>query len=71
MLDQHQFCCRRDEEGSSGVKYVVKVILHLLDPLVSEFSASYVGKLILVLMKKVCPTHCAVIMLMRWWVWLR
>jgi len=46
--------CRRDQDGRSGLSYVVEVILHLLDPLLTEFSASYVGKLILVFIKKVC-----------------
>lgn len=45
--------CRQDPDGRTGLQYVVEVILHLLDPLVPEFSASYVGKLILVVMKKV------------------
>ncbi len=44
---------RVDEEGRNGLHYVLQTILHLLDPLVSEFSASFVGKLIIVFVKKV------------------
>lgn len=33
---------------------MVEVILHLLDPTLPEFSASYVGKLVVVLIQKVC-----------------
>lgn len=45
--------CRHDPAGNNGLQYVIKVILHLLDPLVPEFSACFVGKLILVFIKKV------------------
>ncbi len=39
--------------GVSGLQYVLRVILHLLDPTVPEFSASFVGKLVIVFLKKV------------------
>lgn len=48
---------RSDSEGHGGLHYVLKTILHLLDPLMPEFSASFVGKLIIVFIKKVVITH--------------
>ena len=47
------YVCRRDQVGVSGLQYVLRVILHLLDPTVPEFSASFVGKLVIVFLKKV------------------
>ena len=42
-----------DQEGTGGLHYTVKVIVHLLDPKHSEFSAVFVGKLIILLFRKV------------------
>ena len=42
-----------DQEGTGGLHYAVKVIVHLLDPKHSEFSAVFVGKLIILLFRKV------------------
>lgn len=54
--------CRHDSEDHSGLQYVVKVILHLLDPLIPEFSASYVGKLIIVFIRKVIAiSYCLMV----------
>ncbi|XP_014226258.1 importin-9 isoform X1 [Trichogramma pretiosum] len=42
----------RDPEGRTGLQYVLEVIRVLLDPQSSEFSACYVGKLIVTLIRK-------------------
>ena len=47
-------CLRVDPQGRSGLYLCVQVILHLLSPLHPEFSATFVGKLIVVFVKKVC-----------------
>ena len=52
-LSPHTHTHRHDSRGCSGLEYVVKVILHLLDPTGPEFSASFVGKLIIAFVKKV------------------
>ena len=44
---------RRDEGGRSGLDYVVQVVLYLLEPARPEFSAAFVGKLIIAFVKKV------------------
>ena len=44
---------RVDSSGRNGLQYVVKVILHLLDPSRPEFSAAFVGKLLITFVKKV------------------
>ena len=43
---------RTDAAGRSGLHYVVRVIVHLLDPSSPEFSAAFVGKLIVVFVQK-------------------
>ena len=43
---------RKDAAGYSGLHYVVQVIVHLLDPSRPEFSAAFVGKLIIVFVNK-------------------
>ena len=43
----------RDQEGTGGLHHAAKVIVHLLDPKHSEFSAVFVGKLIILLFRKV------------------
>ncbi len=45
--------CRQDSTGTNGLEYVVKVILYLLEPTKAEFSAAFVGKLIISFVKKV------------------
>eukprot|EP00731_Ephydatia_muelleri_P021541 Em0014g132a len=42
-----------DPSGRAGLHYVVQVILHMLDPSRPEFTASFVGKLLIVIVKKV------------------
>ena len=42
----------QDYEGTGGLHYAVKLIEHLLDPKNSEFSAAFVGKLIIMLVRK-------------------
>ena len=43
----------RDSTDHNGLQYVIQVILHLLDPARPEFSAAFVGKLIIAFVKKV------------------
>lgn len=47
-----QLAARKDAAGYSGLHYVVQVIVHLLDPGRPEFSAAFVGKLIVVFVNK-------------------
>lgn len=47
-----QLAAWKDPNGRSGLQYVLELVLHLLDPLLPEFSASYVGKLVIVLIQK-------------------
>ena len=49
-------CFRHDSSSNSGIAYVVKVISHLLHPNISEYAAVFVGKLIIILVKKVSST---------------
>lgn len=51
--------CRKDPNGRSGLQYVLELVLHLLDPLLPEFSASYVGKLVIVFIQKVPIRNCS------------
>lgn len=56
--------CRHDSGGESGISYVVRLAVHLLDPGRPEYSAAFVGKLIIVFIKKVsslvvlCGVRC-------------
>ena len=45
--------CRCDREGESGVLYVVRLAVHLLDPSRPESSAAFIGRLLIVFFKKV------------------
>ncbi|TST85775.1 Importin-9 [Bagarius yarrelli] len=36
----------QDEQGHSGLWYIMQVVSHLLDPRMSEFTASFVGRLV-------------------------
>ena len=45
--------CRCDREGESGVLYVVRLVVHLLDPGRPESSAAFIGRLLIVFIKKV------------------
>jgi hypothetical protein len=40
---------------------VVEVVLHLLDPSLPEFSASYVGKLVVIFIQKVCDLLISIV----------
>jgi hypothetical protein len=44
---------RRDSRGEPGLAYVVRLAVHLLDPARPESSAAFVGKLIIIFIKKV------------------
>ncbi|CAI8007574.1 Importin-9 [Geodia barretti] len=50
MEDLVQWC---DREGESGVLYVVRLAVHLLDPSRPESSAAFIGRLLIVFFKKV------------------
>ena len=47
---------RHDAQGNSAISYIVRATSHLLDPRGSEFSASFVGRLVTTLIKKVSET---------------
>lgn len=47
------FLNRRDSSGRDGLQYVIQVVLHLLDPVRPEYSASFVGKFIIAFVKVV------------------
>ena len=47
---------RHDAQGNSAISYIVRATSHLLDPRASEFSASFVGRLVTTLIKKVSET---------------
>ncbi|XP_052781923.1 importin-9-like [Mya arenaria] len=42
-----------DEQGNSGLTYIIQVISKLLDPKTSQFTASFVGRLVTVVLSKV------------------
>lgn len=44
---------RVDSEGESGVNYVVRLAVYLLDPNRLEYSAAFIGRFIIVFIKKV------------------
>ena len=50
---------RVDSAGSSGLQYAMQVIIYLLEPSRPEYSAAFVGKLIITFIKKVCVSVCA------------
>ena len=47
-----QVCSFADPEGKTGLWYMVQVAGHLLNPVGSEFTASFVGRLITTLIQK-------------------
>lgn len=47
-----QLCQWHDTQGNSGVHYIVQVILKLLDPKTSEFTATFVGRLVSALISR-------------------
>ena len=49
---------RLDDTGQSGLHYIAKVVIHLLDPTRPEYSAAFVDKLIIVFIKKVIHLYC-------------
>ncbi|XP_064488644.1 importin-9-like [Ornithodoros turicata] len=51
-----QIAAWRDDQGQSGVYYVVKVAQHLLDPKTPESAATFVGRLVSVLLSKAGPS---------------
>ena len=46
-------CLRHDSEGESGVGYVVRLVVCLLDPTRPESTAVFVGRLIIIFIKRV------------------
>ncbi|KAL3853056.1 hypothetical protein ACJMK2_016638 [Sinanodonta woodiana] len=42
-----------DDQGNNGLGYIMQVISKLLDPKISEFTASFVGRLVAVVLSKV------------------
>ena len=51
-VDPDQICHFSDPEGKSGLWYMVQVAGHLLNPVGSEFSATFVGRLVTTLIQK-------------------
>jgi len=51
-VDPDQICHFSDSEGKSGLWYMVQVAGHLLNPVGSEFSATFVGRLVTTLIQK-------------------
>lgn len=47
-----QVCCFTDSEGKSGLWYLVQVAGQLLNPTGSEFTATFVGRLVITLIQK-------------------
>jgi len=47
------FLSRRDPQGNSAISYIVRATSHLLDPRAPEFTASFVGRLVTTMIKKV------------------
>ena len=47
------FLFRRDPQGNSAISYIVRATSHLLDPRAPEFTASFVGRLVTTMIKKV------------------
>lgn len=47
-----QICAFTDPEGKSGLWYMVQVAGHLLNPKGSEFTATFVGRLVTTLIQK-------------------
>lgn len=43
----------RDAQGNSAISYIVRATSHLLDPRAAEFTASFVGRLVTTLIKKI------------------
>ncbi|XP_043281951.1 importin-9 isoform X2 [Venturia canescens] len=46
----------RDNEGCTGLQYILQIIAQLLNPRSSEFTATFVGKLVTTLIRKVGST---------------
>ncbi len=46
-----QICLFTDSEGKSGLWYLVQVAGHLLNPVGSEFTATFVGRLVTTLIQ--------------------
>lgn len=52
-VSPEQIIAWRDAQGNSAISYIVRATSHLLDPRASEFTASFVGRLVTTLIKKV------------------
>ena len=49
-------------DGQSGLLLATQVVVHLLNPSLAEYSASFVGRLVVMLIKQVRGDSCG------WWV---
>ncbi|XP_073252649.1 importin-9-like [Porites lutea] len=52
-VSPEQIIAWHDAQGNSAISYIVRATSHLLDPRGSEFSASFVGRLVTTLIKKI------------------
>lgn len=51
FISPEQIIAWRDSQGTSAISYIVRATSHLLDPRASEFTASFVGRLVTTLIK--------------------
>lgn len=51
-ISSSQISIWQDEEGTSGLHYILRVVSHILDPKLSEYSATFVGRLVSVLIRE-------------------
>ena len=50
------YSLRQDQSGQSGLSCAVNVVLHILEPSQSEYASSFIGRLIITLIKQVSIT---------------
>ncbi|KAG8040464.1 hypothetical protein G9C98_002460 [Cotesia typhae] len=53
LVGARQIIDHRDSEGRTGLHYVLQIVAQLLNPQSSEFTATFVGRLVITLIKKV------------------
>ncbi|CAD6208615.1 GSCOCG00010595001-RA-CDS [Cotesia congregata] len=53
LVGARQIIDHRDSEGRTGLQYVLQIVAQLLNPQSSEFTATFVGRLVITLIKKV------------------
>jgi len=56
VFNHMSYPLRQDQSGQSGLSCAVNVVLHILEPSQSEYASSFVGRLIITLIKQVRRT---------------